>query len=87
MARSDWFRDTDPRALQVFLQLQRAMPAAQKVATVFELTNMAMRAAEAGVRLQHPGASDREIFLRAAARRLDRRTMIAAYAWDPDEHP
>lgn len=38
------------------------------------------------VKQMFPDADDREVFLRVAARRLDRQTMIAAYGWDPDAH-
>ena len=39
---------------------------------------------EAGVRLQYPEASEREILLRTAARHLSRDLMIRAYGWDPE---
>lgn len=42
--------------------------------------------AESGVRANHPEASEREIFLRAAALRLPRDLMIRAYGWDPERH-
>lgn len=84
MRSSDEFADTDPRALEVFLSLQRRMPAGQKIATVFELTNMVLKLSEAGVRWAYPHADDREVFLRVAARHLDRETMIRAYGWDPE---
>jgi hypothetical protein len=32
----------------------------------------------------HPQASDREVFLRVAARHLPRELMIRAYSWDPE---
>jgi len=32
----------------------------------------------------HPEASDREVFLRVAARHLPRDLMIRAYKWDPE---
>jgi len=32
----------------------------------------------------HPEASDREVFLRVAARHLPRDLMIRAYQWDPE---
>jgi hypothetical protein len=35
----------------------------------------------------YPQASEREVFLRVAARRLDRDSMIRAYGWDPALHP
>jgi hypothetical protein len=33
-----WYEDTDPEALEVFLQLHRRMTPGQRVARVFELT-------------------------------------------------
>ena len=84
MRPSDEFADTDPRALEVFLSLHHRMPAGQKIATVFELTNMVLKLSEAGVRRAYPHADDREVFLRVAARHLDRETMIRAYGWDPE---
>lgn len=53
---------------------------------VFEMTELLLDAVKAGVRMQYPDADEREVFLRAAARRLDRATMIGAYGWDPLEH-
>ena len=41
---------------------------------------------EAGVRRTYPQADHREVFLRTAARRLDRETMIRVYGWDPLTH-
>jgi hypothetical protein len=35
----------------------------------------------------YPRAGEREVFLRVAARRLDRETMLRVYGWDPDLHP
>jgi hypothetical protein len=87
MPRSDFYSDTDPKALEVFLQLQREMSPADKVAMVFRLTTMAMQLAEDDVRRCFPLASEREIFLRAAARRLDRETMLRVYGWYPEGLP
>ena len=78
MPDSDWFGDTDPKALEVFLELQRKMTPAEKVRAAFGLTNMLLRLSEAGVRNLYPQAGEREVFLRAAARRLDRDTMVRA---------
>ena len=64
MPDHDWYGDTDPKALEVFLDLQRKMTAAEKLRAVFELTDFLMRLVEAGVRSQHPEADDREVFLR-----------------------
>ena len=84
MRRSDWYSDTDPRALEVFLDLQRRLSADRKIALVFQMTETVIRLSEENERKLHPEASDREIFLRAAARRLGRETLIRAYGWDPE---
>jgi hypothetical protein len=76
--------DTDPRAAALLLSLQRRMPPQEKARKVFELTDMLLRLSEAGVRLVYPAASDREVFLRAAARRLGRETVARVYGWDPE---
>lgn len=72
--------------MEVWLDLQRRMPAGEKIAAVLAASHLVLRMYEAGVRLQYPQASDREIFLRMAARHLDRDLMIRAYGWDPDLH-
>jgi hypothetical protein len=83
---TDFFADTTPKALEVFLALQRSMPTERKIAQVFELTNMLMRLSEQRVRELYPEASEREVFLIAASRRLGRNLMIGAYGWDPDAY-
>ena len=51
---------------------------------VFELSTMLMKLSEDSVRKMYPQASEREVFLRAAARRLGRETVIRVYGWDPE---
>jgi hypothetical protein len=82
-----WYEDTDPEALEVFIQLHRRMTPGQRVAQVFELTAFQESLQRASVRSLYPQASDREVFLRVAARRLDRDTMLLVYGWDPEMHP
>ncbi|MGO4882611.1 MAG: hypothetical protein ACLP59_17610 [Bryobacteraceae bacterium] len=84
MPRSDWYSDTDPRALEVFLECHRKMSASQKVNTILELSEMVFEMAKAEIRRHNPGIGEREVLLRAAARHLDRDTMIRAYGWDPE---
>jgi hypothetical protein len=48
------------------------------------MTEFAIRVSESGVRARYPNASEREVFLRAAALRIPRDLMIRAYGWDPD---
>jgi hypothetical protein len=80
---SDWYSDTDPKALEVFIELQRKMTPGEKTAGIFQMNEMLWRTAEAHERQTHPRATEREIFLRVAAHRLDRDTMIRVYGWDP----
>jgi hypothetical protein len=85
MAHPVEFTDTDPRAMEVWLELLRGKTPGERIAAAFNLTDFALRMAESGVRANHPGASEREIFLRAAALRLPRDLMIRAYGWDPGQ--
>jgi len=36
MPKHDWYSDTDPKALKVFIELQRRMSPGEKIAAVFE---------------------------------------------------
>lgn len=67
----------------MFLEFQRRMTASEKVQGMLGLTRMVFETAEAEVRRQHPGLDEREVFLRTAARHLDRETMMRVYGWDP----
>jgi len=80
------FADTDPRALEVWLSLQRRMSMGEKLLVTLGASQFLLQMLEAGVRLDYPHASEREIFLRTAARHLDRDLMIRAYGWDPALH-
>jgi hypothetical protein len=85
MPKHDWYSDTGPKALEVFLALHRAMSPSQKARSVFRQNRFIRGLAEANERKLHPQADDREIFLRVVARRLDRDTMKRVYGWPPDE--
>ncbi len=85
-ADADFARDTDPKALEVFLEIQRLRTAEQKLADVFDLSQGLFEMAKAGVRLRYPEASEREVFLRAVAAKTPRELMIKAYSWDPALH-
>jgi len=82
-----WYEDTDPKTLEVFLELHRQMTPGERVARIFEMAEFQENLQRASVRSMYPEADEREIFLRVAARRLDRQTMIQVYGWDPDLHP
>ncbi|MEO7649195.1 MAG: hypothetical protein ABIZ80_01915 [Bryobacteraceae bacterium] len=74
--------DTSEEAFRKLIELQRAMPPGEKLQRVFEMSAMLFRMAEENERKLHPGASDREVFLRAAARRLGREMVLRVYGWD-----
>ena len=82
---ADYYRDTEPQALQVFLALQRQMTVTEKTTAIFQMSEMLWGLAECGVRQMYPHAGAREVFLRTAARFHDRATMLRAYGWDPDQ--
>jgi hypothetical protein len=84
MTHPEEFTDTDPRAMEVWLELLRQKPPAERLAATLGLADLALKMAEAGVRKMHPQAPDREVFLRVAARHLPRELMIRAYGWDPE---
>jgi hypothetical protein len=82
-----WYEDTDPAALEVFIDLHRKMTTGERAARIFELTEFQEGLQRSSVRSMYPEAGEREVFLRVAARRLDRETMIRVYGWDPLLHP
>jgi hypothetical protein len=84
MQKHEWYSDTDAKAFEVFLSRQRSMTATEKIQAVFEQNELLRSMTEARERQLHPQASDREIFLRVTAHRLDRETMLRVYGWYPD---
>jgi hypothetical protein len=80
------FQDTDPRALEIWMNVLRSKTPGERIEIAFNLTEFALQMAESGVRARFPGAPEREIFLRCAALRIPRDLMIRAYGWDPEEH-
>ena len=78
----DW-AETHPK---VWLDCVRRMDPMERVRAALGMSHLVLRMSEAGVRLAHPDADDREVFLRTAARHLSRDLMIRAYGWDPQLH-
>ena len=78
--------DTDPKAMEVWLDLLRKKTPGEKLEMTFGLTEMIFGLQESAIRSKYPHATEREVFLRCAARRLDRDTMIKVYGWDPNLH-
>jgi len=80
------FQDTDPKTMEVWIDLMRKMPPGEKLANTLSATDLMLAFHEMGVRHRHPHASDHEIRARIAAAHLPRELVIAAYGWDPDAH-
>ena len=85
MAHPQEFTDTDPRALEVWLDLQRSMPAGDKLGAVLGATQFVLQMYEMGVRKLYPQASDSEVRVRVAARHLPRDLVVRAYGWYPED--
>ncbi len=80
------YSDTDPRMMKLWIDLMRRQSSSDKLRSIFEMMGAGRAMARAQVRQRYPNASEREIFLRAAALNLSRDLMIKVYGWDPDEH-
>ena len=84
---AEWLDDTNPKAREVYCELLRRMSPEERLARVFELNELQESLQRESVKRLYPAAGEREVFLRVAARRLGRETMIKAYDWDPNLHP
>ena len=83
----EWLADTTAEALEVYIGLHRNLSPGERASRVFELGQFQHNLQEANVRASYPEASEEEVFLRVAARRLGRELMIQVYNWDPIAHP
>jgi hypothetical protein len=70
--------------MEVWLEVLRNKRPGERMQIALDLTELAIRVSESGVRARYPNASEREVFLRAPALRIPRDLMIRAYGWDPD---
>jgi hypothetical protein len=71
--------DTDATSEHRQIERWRAMSPAEKLALVTGLNAAVDTLALAGIRLRHPGASDREQFLRLACLKLGRGLATQVY--------
>ena len=76
--------DTSPEALEVLVEGYRRMTPLQRLDRALSMTRTLKTLIEAQVRQEHPGASEREVRLRMAARWIPRELMIAAFGFDPE---
>ena len=63
------------------------MSPGERLGRVFELGQVQHSLQVATVRSSYPQASEEDVFLRVAARRLGREVMMQDYDWDPELHP
>ena len=78
-----WMEDTHPEALRIFLELNHRLPAQQKFDRINGMYESPIGTWAAQERKLHPEASEREVFLRVAARRLGSDLVRRAYGWAP----
>ena len=78
--------DTSEKVDRLQFDLFRKMSLSERVAIFRAINDSVQKLARMGIRLRYPDAPPREVFLRLAATRLDRETMIRVYGWDPEEH-
>ena len=76
--------DTPPEIERIWLEMLCRRTPAERFRRVGELCEMLERGAIEETRLRHPGATERELRLRAASRRISPELMRAAFGWDPD---
>jgi hypothetical protein len=76
--------DTHPDVDRLQFEAFARMSPSEKCARVLSLIATARRLAAQGIRERHPGASEREVFLRLVSTWLDRDTVVRAYGFDPE---
>lgn len=76
--------DTAPAVERLLIEAYRRMAPREKLERVVALNRAVEQLASARLRAQYgEDLSERELRLRLAALRLDRRVMVDAFGWDP----
>ena len=73
--------DTAPDVQDIQLEAYRRMSPPEKLARMAELCRTAYLLALAGLRQRHPAASEQELLLHLAVRRLGADTVARVYGW------
>jgi hypothetical protein len=79
-----WMSDTHPDALRVYLEINHRLPAQRKFDTVVGMCEGMVLTLARRERKLHPEESEREIFLRVAARRLGKTLVKRVYGDLPE---
>jgi len=77
--------DTSERADEVQFEILRRMTVQQRAEVFTQLTFAVQELAMAGLRNQYPSATDDELRLRLACRRLGNDVVRKVWGWAPDE--
>jgi hypothetical protein len=78
--------DTSISAELFLLDAWRKWTPQERLQRAWDASAFARGVAEGAIRQLHPEASEREILLRVASRRIDRDLMVRAFGWDPEVH-
>jgi hypothetical protein len=81
----DWMSDTHPDALRVYLEMNHRLPAQRKFDQVVGMCEGMALTYAVRERKLHPEKTEREIFLRVAARRLGKELVKRVYGDYPGE--
>jgi len=84
-SRYGWMADPDAEAFRALIEIRRNMTFDERFRQFLEMAEVLLRGYEDRVRRDHPQASEREVFLRAAALRLGNETVRRVYGWSPEE--
>ncbi len=82
VALSTRLTDTSDEAERVLVEAYRRMSPAQRIHRVRELIHYANELALSDIRRRHPQATERELQLRLASRRLDPALLREHFGWD-----
>ena len=82
--RFGWMADTDPKAFRALIEIRRNMTF-ERFRQFLEMMEMVLRGYQDRVRREYPQASEREVFLRAAALPLGNETVRRVYGWRPED--
>jgi len=77
--------DTSERTDEVQFEILRRMTVQQRAELFTQMTLAVQELAMAGLRKQYPNATDDELRLRLAARRLGNDVVRKIWGWAPDE--
>lgn len=76
--------DTSAAAEEVLVTLLRTAPVWKRLKMVEDLNESLRALATADLRRCYPGADQKELTKRLAARLMEREEVISAYGWDPE---